>query len=43
MMVAREVVEKIGILSEGYVHGVADYDYTLKAVKKNIPVFDFPL
>lgn len=38
MMVAKEVVSKIGILSEGYVHGVADYDYTLKAVKKEFPV-----
>ncbi|WP_299325053.1 glycosyltransferase [uncultured Maribacter sp.] len=38
MMVSKDVVSKIGILSEGYVHGVADYDYTLKAVAKNIPV-----
>jgi len=38
MMVTREVVAKIGILSEGYTHGVADYDYTLKAVAKKIPV-----
>ena len=38
MMVTKEVVEKIGILSEGYTHGVADYDYTLKAVAKGIPV-----
>ncbi|MGC1514929.1 MAG: glycosyltransferase [Maribacter sp.] len=38
MWVARDVVSKIGILSEGYVHGIADYDYTLKAVAKKIPV-----
>lgn len=38
MMVSNDVVSKIGILSEGYVHGVADYDYTLKAIDKNIPV-----
>ena len=38
MMVSNDVVSKIGTLSEGYVHGVADYDYTLKAVAKNIPV-----
>lgn len=38
MLVTKEAVSKIGILSEGYTHGVADYDYTLKAVSKNIPV-----
>ena len=38
MMVTKDVVSKIGILSKGYIHGVADYDYTLKAVKKDIPV-----
>tara|TARA_R110002020_G_scaffold91560_2_gene222280 strand:+ start:11752 stop:12621 length:870 start_codon:yes stop_codon:yes gene_type:complete len=38
MLVTAPVVEEIGILSEGYVHGVADYDYTLKAVKKDLPV-----
>jgi GT2 family glycosyltransferase len=38
MMVSKDVVSKIGILSEGYVHGVADYDYTLKAIAKNISV-----
>ena len=38
MLVTKDVVSKIGILSEGYTHGVADYDYTLKAVAKNIPV-----
>ena len=42
MLVPKEVVEEIGILSEGYIHGVADYDYTLKAVQKNIPVLTTP-
>ncbi|WP_298480611.1 glycosyltransferase family 2 protein [uncultured Maribacter sp.] len=42
MLVAHEVVAKIGILSEGYAHGVADYDYTLKAIRKNIPVLITP-
>ncbi|GGG42475.1 acetylglucosaminyltransferase [Croceivirga lutea] len=42
MFVSNEVVEQIGILSEGYKHGVADYDYTLKAVKKKIPVLLMP-
>lgn len=42
MLVPKEVVEEIGILSEGYIHGVADYDYTLKAINKNIPVLTTP-
>lgn len=42
MMVPKKVVDEIGILSEGYIHGVADYDYTLKAIKKNIPVLITP-
>lgn len=37
MMVPRAVVDKIGILSPGYAHGKADYDYTLMAKRKNIP------
>jgi len=42
MFVAADVIKQIGILSKGYIHGVADYDYTLKAVNKNIPVFITP-
>ncbi len=42
MWVPRTVVGKIGILSEGYVHGMADYDYTMKAVKSKIPVLVLP-
>ncbi|MEZ4811239.1 MAG: hypothetical protein R2819_12840 [Allomuricauda sp.] len=42
MWVCKNVVEKVGVLSEGYVHGLADYDYTLKAVKKNIPALIMP-
>lgn len=38
MCVSKEVVSRIGILSKDYVHGAADYDYTLKARKKKIPV-----
>tara|TARA_R110000796_G_scaffold252631_2_gene389329 strand:- start:12618 stop:13481 length:864 start_codon:yes stop_codon:yes gene_type:complete len=38
MYVDVSVVEKVGILSEGYEHGIADYDYTLKCKKKKIPV-----
>ncbi|WP_222983936.1 glycosyltransferase family 2 protein [Flagellimonas meishanensis] len=42
MWVSKNVVDQIGILSEGYVHGMADFDYTLKAVKKKIPVMIMP-
>lgn len=42
MFVSKDVIEKIGILSKGYVHGVADYDYTLKAVKQKQPVLLMP-
>jgi len=38
MFVANEVVEKIGILSKSYTHGLADSDYTLRAKKQKIPV-----
>ncbi len=42
MLVTKEVVDEIGILSKGYRHGVADYDYTLRASKKKIPVLVAP-
>lgn len=39
LLVPREVVDEIGILYDGYRHAVADYDYSITARKKNIPVF----
>ncbi len=42
MMVTKEVVDEIGQLSDGYRHGVADYDYTLKAMKRKIPILIAP-
>lgn len=42
MLVTANVVSEIGILSDGYTHGIADYDYTLKAIKRNIPVLITP-
>jgi len=42
MMVHKDVVSKIGILSKGYVHGLADFDYTLKAGKTDIPIIITP-
>lgn len=38
MLVTMDVVNTIGILSEKYIHGKADHDYTLRAIEKNIPV-----
>jgi len=38
MYVPQSVVNKIGILDKNYIHGMADYDYTLKAKNKKIPV-----
>jgi GT2 family glycosyltransferase len=42
MWVSKEVVAQIGTLSKGYIHGVADYDYTLMAKKAKIPVLIAP-
>jgi GT2 family glycosyltransferase len=42
MLVHNTVVDAIGILSKGYSHGMADYDYTLTARRKKIPVLVAP-
>lgn len=42
MLVSNLVVQKIGILTAGYSHGMADYDYTLMANRNNIPVLIAP-
>lgn len=42
LWVDNSVVSKIGILDKSYTHGIADYDYSLKAYKKGIPVFLAP-
>lgn len=39
MLVPASVVERIGILSEAYTHGIADFDYTIKAKKAGIPSY----
>lgn len=38
MMVPRVVVDKIGIFSSAFTHGIADYEYTFRARKNKIPV-----
>ena len=42
MLVSKEVIDKIGILTKGFAHGLADFDYTLKAKKNKIPVLITP-
>jgi GT2 family glycosyltransferase len=42
MMVRRDVVTEIGILSDKFTHGIADYDYTLRAKKAGLKVIVVP-
>lgn len=38
LLVAKDIVNDIGIFYEGYIHGCADYDYSMQAHKHNYPV-----
>lgn len=42
MMVSYECYQNLGHLCDKYTHGLADYDYTLRAVENNIPVIITP-
>ncbi len=42
MLVPREIVQSIGILSDMYVHGIADFDYTLTAKENGFSVVVAP-
>ena len=42
MLVDKETVGKIGILSDEYIHGLADYDYTLTATRNGVSVWVAP-
>lgn len=42
LWVSKEVVDQIGIFDEKFTHGIADYEYTLRAKKNNIPVLLAP-
>lgn len=42
MLVHKDVVKKMGIFDNKYIHAKADYDYTLRAGKYNIPVLVCP-
>ncbi len=39
MMVSAPVVDEIGILSKSFTHGIADFDYTLRARNAGIPSY----
>ena len=39
LLVPRSVVECIGIFHDGYQHGCADFDYSMKAARRGIPSF----
>lgn len=42
MLVPKAAVEKIGILSDAYTHGLADYDYSLTASRAGFTVYVAP-
>lgn len=42
MMVPTAIVKKIGVLDEVFIHGIADYDYTLRAKKAGFGVYVAP-
>jgi len=42
LWISKEVVDEIGIFDSHFTHGIADYDYSLQAHKKKIPVFLAP-
>ncbi len=42
LWISKNVVDAVGIFDDKYIHGIADYDYSLRAYKKNIPVYLAP-
>lgn len=42
MLVPKDITSSIGILDEKYIHGIADFDYTLKAKKSGFKVYVAP-
>lgn len=42
LWISRSVVDQIGIFDERYTHGIADYDYSRRAVENKIPVWLAP-
>lgn len=42
LWISKEVVDEIGIFHSVYTHGIADFDYSLRAIEKGIPVYLAP-
>lgn len=42
LWISKETVDAIGIFDERYTHGIADFDFSMHAVKKGIPVYLAP-
>lgn len=42
LLVPNSVVEKIGLFSEKYIQSIADYDYSMRAIKAGLPVLVLP-
>ncbi len=42
LFVEKSVIDKIGFLDEYFIHGIADFDFSLRAVKADFPVYITP-
>ena len=42
LWISKETVDTIGIFDERYTHGIADFDYSMRAIKNGIPVYLAP-
>lgn len=42
LWISKMTVDTIGIFDKRFIHGIADFDYALRARKKNIPVYLSP-
>jgi len=42
LWISKETVDAIGIFDERFTHGIADFDYSLRAIKRGIPVYLAP-
>ena len=40
--ISQDVVDKMGIFYDGYIHGAGDHDYTYRAYKKGFPILIMP-
>ena len=42
LWISKKTVDTIGIFDERYTHGIADFDYSMRAIKNRIPVYLAP-